>query len=282
MKAAQAALSSVVGTFLVLLVAALGLVAFVWSGLYDISANVQHTQPVYSLLEIVGQQSIRFRARSIDTPAFDGPEMLARGTACYRDRCLVCHGGPGVAAGEIGRSMQPLPGPLVNAGERFRPRELYWVVKNGIKMTGMPAWEYRMSEAEMWSVVAFLVRLPNLTAAQFRSAMQSRPDTDCNSGASGITEGPPSAERGRVALTQYACNACHLIPGVTGADVHVGPPLAGIAGRGLIAGKLTNTPEAMVRWIRHPQEIAPETAMPDMSVRESHARDIAAYLGTLH
>ena len=39
----------------------------------------------------------------------------------------------------------------------------------------------------------------------------------------------PDAARGRLALTQYACNGCHVIPGVTGAQVHVGPPLAGMA-----------------------------------------------------
>jgi len=73
-----------------------------------------------------------------------------------------------------------------------------------------------------------------------------------------------------------------VIPGVTGAIVHVGPPLAGMAGRGLIAGKLANTPDHLAAWIRDPQAVDPETAMPNMQVDARDARDIAAYLGTLH
>ena len=257
----------------------LGAAAFVWSGVYDIAATSQHTQPVFTLLELVGQRSIRRRAENIAEPRFDDPAQVARGAACYRDKCLVCHGGPGVAQGEIGRSMQPLPGPLVDASRRFRPRELYWVVKKGIKMSGMPAWEYRMSDADIWSTVAFLERLPALTPAQFR---QSAASEACVSAPANGTPAAADAARGKIALTQYACNACHLIPGVTGSQVHVGPPLAGIATRGLIAGQLANTPEHLALWIRDPQRIDPGTAMPALGVGERDARDIAAYLATLY
>jgi cytochrome c2 len=87
--------------------------------------------------------------------------------------------------------------------------------------------------------------------------------------------------RGERALYQYACNACHTIPGITGSFPNVGPPLAGIASRSLIAGKLDNTPDNMVRWLLHTKEVAPQSAMPQMGVSEHDARDIAAYLGTL-
>lgn len=92
-------------------------------------------------------------------------------------------------------------------------------------------------------------------------------------------QGDPA--RGRLALTQYACQACHVIPGITGSDVHVGPPLEGLASRAMIAGSLPNTPDNLVRWIRDPQAVDPQTAMPDMGVSEEHARDMAAYLATL-
>jgi cytochrome c2 len=91
----------------------------------------------------------------------------------------------------------------------------------------------------------------------------------------------PDPRRGKHALAQYACHACHTIPGVTGSKVHIGPPLAGIASRTLIAGKLPNTPDNMVRWIRTPQLFDPRTAMPAMGVTERDARDIAAYLRKL-
>jgi cytochrome c len=87
--------------------------------------------------------------------------------------------------------------------------------------------------------------------------------------------------RGEMALRQYACTACHVIPGVTGADGYVGPSLEHLATRVYIAGILANTPENMIRWLRNPPEIRPGTAMPDLGVTERDARDMAAYLYTL-
>lgn len=94
----------------------------------------------------------------------------------------------------------------------------------------------------------------------------------------GVTGDPV---RGRVALTQYACHACHQIPGITGSEVYVGPPLEGFAGRRIIARNLPNTPENLVRWIREPQQIDPHTAMPALGVSNEDARDMVAYLLTL-
>jgi cytochrome c len=91
----------------------------------------------------------------------------------------------------------------------------------------------------------------------------------------------PDAARGMLALHQHACTACHVIPGLSGARVHVGPPLAGLARRQLIAGSLPNTPEQLVRWIRDPHGVDAESAMPVLGVSESSARDMAAYLATL-
>jgi cytochrome c len=100
-------------------------------------------------------------------------------------------------------------------------------------------------------------------------------------GASDSTATIGDAERGRIALTQYACHACHMIPGITGSEVYVGPSLQGLATRPTIAGDIPNTPENLVRWIRDPQAIDAQTAMPDMGVSERDARDMTAYLARL-
>ena len=89
-------------------------------------------------------------------------------------------------------------------------------------------------------------------------------------------------DRGRLALGQYACQACHTIPGISSSSPNVGPPLKGLASRSLIAGKLINTPDNLVLWVRHPKTVKPLTAMPDMGVSETDARDMVAYLATLH
>ncbi len=276
-------MTRILGALAVLvLAAALGTGVFVWSGWYDISANVQHTQPVYTLLEKTMHRSVKRRAAGIEPPALDAPALVSRGAACYVDKCLQCHGGPGVAQAEIGRSMQPLPGPLVDASAKWRASELYWITRNGIKMSGMPAWQHRLPDADLWALVAFMQRLPTLTAAEFRGLAESGAGAQCAVPPAAPALREPSIERGRVAITQYACNACHTVPGVTGSDVHVGPPLAGIAGRQLISGAVPNTPDQMVRWIRDPRSIDPGTTMPAMQVSEQDARDISAFLATLH
>ena len=90
-----------------------------------------------------------------------------------------------------------------------------------------------------------------------------------------------SVERGRQSLAGFGCGSCHAIDGVTAAHGRVGPPLTGIASRSIIAGELANTPENMVRWIRDPQAVEPNTAMPNLQVSEQSARDMVAYLYTL-
>ena len=90
-----------------------------------------------------------------------------------------------------------------------------------------------------------------------------------------------SPSRGRQSLAGFGCGSCHEIHGVIGAHGLVGPPLDGVARRSIIAGELANTPENMVRWIRDPQAVEANTAMPNLQVSEQTARDMVAYLYTL-
>lgn len=93
---------------------------------------------------------------------------------------------------------------------------------------------------------------------------------------------PGDAERGRAAIADYGCIACHAVPGVPGNHNQVGPPLAGWAERRVIAGRLPNTPANVARWIRNPQAIDPDNVMPDVGVTREDAEHIAAYLYSLH
>ena len=150
--------------------AAIVAAAVVYGGLYDVATTKQHLQPTFSVMELAMRQSVRLRARDIVEPPLADERMALRGAGCFRDRCVQCHGAPGVAQADIGLAMQPLPGPLVDAQRHWRPRELYWVTKNGIKMSGMPAWEYHLGEDEIWAVVAFVTVLPAMSAQDYRAA----------------------------------------------------------------------------------------------------------------
>ena len=90
------------------------------------------------------------------------------------------------------------------------------------------------------------------------------------------------ASHGPAVIEAYGCGACHTIPGVRSARGLVGPPLLWWSRRTFIAGEVPNTPDFLIRWIEVPQAIEPGTAMPNLGVPEGAARNIAAYLYTLH
>jgi cytochrome c1 len=98
--------------------------------------------------------------------------------------------------------------------------------------------------------------------------------------ASRITGGG-NPSNGRELIRRYGCHGCHTIPGIRDAKGVVGPPLDHLPQRIYLAGELPNTTENLMRWIQHPHQVHPRTAMPEMGVTDQDARDISAYLYTL-
>lgn len=88
-------------------------------------------------------------------------------------------------------------------------------------------------------------------------------------------------DHGSQVIHDYGCGSCHLIPGIHDAHGLVGPPLFYFGQRTMIAGELPNTPENLVKWLRNPQSVEPNNAMPDLGLSEDQAWDAAAYLYTL-
>jgi cytochrome c len=111
-------------------------------------------------------------------------------------------------------------------------------------------------------------------------AMATSACTHGESDAMALTHGG-NAARGKELIRSYGCGSCHTIPRVPGAEASVGPSLQGEATRAYIAGVLPNQPENMIRWIMNPPGVDEKTAMPNLRVTATDARDIAAYLYTL-
>lgn len=266
----------VLSVLLLLALGAAGAVAFVYSGLYDISATDNHLPPTYYAIRKTMESSVARRAADIEVPPLGAPAQLERGLALYRAHCVQCHGAPGMAPEPFALGLTPLPTPLVRPGLDRGPAHLFWVVKNGIKMTGMPAWEFRLPDHDIWALVAFVKRLPLLSVAEYRtlSAAPALPLVE-------MPKGEPDSGRGKRALEQFGCVGCHEIPGMVGPEARLGPPLAGIASRTMLGGVLPNSFDNMALWLRAPQAFSPHSAMPMLGVTERDARDMAAYLGTL-
>lgn len=253
---------------------------FVYLGVYNISALEQHTLPVYRLLQFAMRRAVAVR-NDVVVPDLDQVDWRNRGFLLYQKHCEQCHGGPGVAPQAFSLGMVPAPTAVMALARKRSAADIHWVVTHGIKMTGMPAWEYRLSDEEKWQVVAFVKQVANMTSADYaqlhKQASWSVADRANRNPSPQKTLPTNPVETGRIALQQYNCISCHSIPGLTAASHDVGPPLGGITQRAFIAGILPYSDENMVRWIRSPTKMDPKTTMPDLGVTEAHARSMLAY-----
>jgi mono/diheme cytochrome c family protein len=269
-----------------------GAAGFVYSGIYDTAATDQHSAPVFWVLKTVMRRAVHHHARAVHVPALDEPVRIAAGRVLYHTHCVRCHGAPGVAREPFALGLRPIPANLANTAIEWSAGDLFWTIKHGLKMTGMPAWEFRLTDDVIWTIVAYLQVLPYESPRAYRNELRATtPSASMHDDAgvagnqdlsmNGAEHDTGDAERGRHVLQQYACIACHEIPGVVGASVPVGPPLDHMALRSFIAGVIENTPRNMVRWLRMPQQFVPDGAMPNLGVSEQDARDMAAYLESL-
>ncbi len=144
------------------------LAAFAWSGVYDIGADDPHSKPVLGLLALVRDRSVGAQAASIAVPADLASEARIRqGAGNYDAMCSTCHLAPGLGDSELNRGLYPAPPRLDKM--KVEPAQAFWVVKHGIKASGMPAWGKSMGDEYIWNMVAFLGALPAFDADKYRA-----------------------------------------------------------------------------------------------------------------
>jgi len=155
------------------LVAVIGSSLFVYAGVYNVAADIPHTQPVFWLMTTVRERSIDVRAAGVVVPGdLADPKRVASGAGQYAEMCSSCHLAPGMKRTEISRGLYPRA-PELRRGSRLTPAEEFWVVKHGLKMSGMPAWGVTHSDELLWDIVAFLQKLPELTRDQYQALVKS-------------------------------------------------------------------------------------------------------------
>jgi mono/diheme cytochrome c family protein len=154
--------------------AVLGAFAFIYSGVYDVAATSPHWPLTYWAMDTVRTRSVEMHAKGITPPPWIADETkVIEGTAHFAAHCASCHGAPGVPRGDIADRLYPKPADLKDVAQRYTPGELFWILKNGIKMSGMPSWSDH-SDAELWVTVAFLEKLPGMTEQDYgRLVMES-------------------------------------------------------------------------------------------------------------
>jgi mono/diheme cytochrome c family protein len=141
----------------------------VYSGWYNVSAANKPSGLENWLLGTTMDNSVASHSNDIEVPNLKSPEMIKKGFSHYNEMCVGCHGAPGKEQTELSKGLNPPAPDLSESAQDMTPQALFWVTKNGIKMTGMPAWGLTHSDDKIWSMVAFIEKLPGMTGPEYDS-----------------------------------------------------------------------------------------------------------------
>lgn len=159
----------VAGTALtILLLVAVGAVV-VLTGAYDVAASTRDGGLSGAIIHGTMENSVRRQARAIQAPQRFTETQVMAGAGHYKEMCQQCHAGPGVERAEFAQGLNPRPPRLGPELEEWQPRDVFWIVKNGIRMSAMPAFGSTHSDADIWNIVAFVEQLPEMTPAAYRA-----------------------------------------------------------------------------------------------------------------
>lgn len=146
---------------------AVGAAALVWSGAISVAANDPHWRVTRWVMETARVRSIKAHTVGITPPGdLADRARIVGGASHFAEHCAGCHSAPGVPAEDMAEGMYPKPPVLTGTARRWTPAELFWIVRNGIKMTGMPSWADHGDDA-LWDIVAFLEKLPGISEQEY-------------------------------------------------------------------------------------------------------------------
>jgi mono/diheme cytochrome c family protein len=143
---------------------------FVWSGTYNIAATKPHSAFVEWLFTTLRDHSIAYHSKNIKTPDLGATELMRQGAVHYDAMCAVCHRAPGQEPSEISKGLNP-PAPELRRREvqiAYSDSELFWIIKHGVRMTGMPAFGPTHDDDDLWAIVAFTRRLPEMQSEDYK------------------------------------------------------------------------------------------------------------------
>lgn len=166
--------------------------AVIWSGVYNVAADDPHWSATYRALEVARTRSIAVRAANIPVPDLSDAELIRNGAGNYSAMCVTCHLSPDAGETELSVGLYPRP-PRWDALGRTDPREAFWVLKHGIKASGMPAWGKSMEDRYLWGMVAFMKQFPSMTAAQYSAQVAASDGHSHGGGETDVGDGEPHA-----------------------------------------------------------------------------------------
>lgn len=181
-------------------VAAVVMVA--WFGIYNVAASEGHWYIIDRLLRFGMENSVKARDPDIVPPDLADPDLVRLGAGHYYAGCAYCHGGPGQPITPVSQHMLPAPPDLKTHVGEWSDQELFWLVKHGLKYTGMPSWPVQDRDDEVWALVAFMRALPNLDEASYRDLALGNVEIEPQAGQE-IATGAGASD------AVQACARCH-------------------------------------------------------------------------
>lgn len=155
------------------IILAAGTLLFAYSGFYNVAASKEDGPLFHWLASKAMERSVRFHAEENPSPDFSDSTLLRHGAKHFKTMCVTCHGEPGAEPSEIGKGQNPKAPELSQADKEWSDSELHWIIRNGIKMTGMPAFGETHDEKEIWSLVAFIKAISGKDAEGYRRLVDS-------------------------------------------------------------------------------------------------------------
>ncbi len=191
----RAILRAVLVLVLIIVIVVVVVLVMAYGGFYNVAATYPGRGPVDWFLGTTMDYSVKRHAANIRVPSLDSPEMVRAGFQQYRALCLECHGAPGVAPEALAQGLNPEPPPLVEAAGDWKPNELFWIAKNGVRMSGMPAWGPTHTDEEIWEIVAFVRRLPKMSEVEYRTLDKQVPPLPTAGAEGAVTPSPAGPAR---------------------------------------------------------------------------------------
>jgi cytochrome c553 len=186
-----------------------------WSGLVPIAASSGHWPITRWVLQRAKKRSVDTHSLGIQPPSLTGKSLIRKGAAHYETACRPCHGAPGSERPRIALSMMPPPPDLSFKTSLWEPQHLFYIVKHGIKFTGMPSWPSPGRDDEIWAMVAFLQQLPELESSAYEklaNGSDAAAATDLRQSSS------PASALGLDSGLLASCNRCHDRDGLSRHD----------------------------------------------------------------
>lgn len=148
--------------------ALLAAVLFIWFGVFNISATEKHWGVTTKLLDVVRERSIETRSKDIHAPSMDAAVSLSKGAKNYAAMCAQCHLAPKMEPTELNLGLYPQPPLFYNSDEKRELASTYWIIKNGLKLTGMPAWGAFHTEQQLWELALFVTKLKGMNEGEYK------------------------------------------------------------------------------------------------------------------